>query len=297
MLPIAEIETSYTCCLRVNLSLDGLARARLARSVARAAARSPSPTRGPLMLTPLASSASAYSALSPAHAHAKPHLRPPPGGQMLALSLHLSAHAPQPKLRHATRAVCPSPPRLADGRDLPAACTSRCRARGRLARRSSPVSVVHLLFLGVPEPQAQREEVWMDEIDDQRVVFGVDVGAGLSFDPQKCSACTRARFNMLRALMQRANAFHGSCGQNGANNGTGIAYKVIRDVEKEVVLLELTPGANAAAPSADPIAAWGDTLTVVKMTEVKAPCAQDNPVIVAERRVGGLRADILALAH
>ncbi|KAJ7243881.1 hypothetical protein B0H12DRAFT_1129888 [Mycena haematopus] len=150
-------------------------------------------------------------------------------------------------------------------------------------------------------------ETWVDDIDGERVVFGVD-GIVRGRWSLKCSACTRARSKAHGALIQCAKgkcpkAFHVSCAQNGARAGTGIAYTVVRDVEKEVVLLEPVPGTNGGASDADPNAPQGEepnlrVLKVIKKTEVEALCAQHNPVIVAERRASkaeGLRADILAL--
>ncbi|KAK7018512.1 specific transcriptional repressor [Favolaschia claudopus] len=148
-------------------------------------------------------------------------------------------------------------------------------------------------------------ETWVDEVEGERVVFGVD-GIVRGRWSLKCSACTRTRPKAHGALIQCAKgkcpkAFHVNCARNGASSGTGIAYTVIRDVEKEVVLLEPSPGGST---SANPNSSTNGNepnlrvLKVIKKTEVEALCAQHNPAVVAERRANkaeGLRTDILAL--
>ncbi|KAJ7602398.1 JmjC domain, hydroxylase-domain-containing protein [Mycena polygramma] len=140
-------------------------------------------------------------------------------------------------------------------------------------------------------------ETWVDEVDGERLVFGVD-GIVRGRWSLKCSACTRARPKAHGALIQCAKgkcpkSFHINCAKAG--HDAGIAYTVVREVEKEVVLLEPAP------PSADPTTQVEPNLRVLKVikkTEVEALCPQHNPVIVAERRASkqsGLRADILAL--
>ncbi|KAF7334399.1 Specific transcriptional repressor [Mycena venus] len=151
-------------------------------------------------------------------------------------------------------------------------------------------------------------ETWVDEIDGERVVFGVD-GIVRGRWTLKCSACARARPKAHGALIQCAKgkcpkAFHVSCAQDGVRTNNGIAYTVIREVEKEVVLLEPAPAPSHISGGVDPNTLQGQepnlhVLKTIRKTEVEALCAQHNPVIVASRRASkaeGLRADILALA-
>ncbi|KAJ6623577.1 JmjC domain, hydroxylase-domain-containing protein [Mycena sp. CBHHK59/15] len=149
-------------------------------------------------------------------------------------------------------------------------------------------------------------ETWVDEVDvpghgRERVVFGVD-GIVRGRWSLKCSSCTRARPKNHGALIQCTKgkcpkSFHISCAKKGG--AAGIAYSVLREVEKEVVLLEPafpTPhGVPSTTPQVEPTAR---VLKVIKKVEVEALCPQHNPVIVAERRASKqdqLRADMLAL--
>ncbi|KAF7361182.1 Specific transcriptional repressor [Mycena sanguinolenta] len=289
---------------------------------------------GPRPLLPIPNASSSSYSSSHTHPHTQSSTSaPPPGGQKLTLRLGPRPSSlptpPTPEIETSypcCLCVDPSLDGLARVHDLPAAW-----------RELAPAARVHfppqglgnksgswIHFAGVPGAAGTTggkgvwmahercamvlPETWVDEITGERVVFGVD-GIVRARWTLKCSVCTRARSKMHGALIQCAKgkcpkAFHVSCAQNGASNGSGIAYKVVNEVEKEVVLLEPTPGANAAAPSADANAAQGEdpdvrVLKVIKKTEVEALCAQHNPVIVAERRANkaeGLRADILALA-
>ncbi|KAJ7186669.1 hypothetical protein C8R46DRAFT_277518 [Mycena filopes] len=152
-------------------------------------------------------------------------------------------------------------------------------------------------------------ETWVDEIvvggghgqerKTERVVFGVD-GVERARWSLKCAACTAPRSKSHGALIQCAKgkcpkAFHINCARAGADAGTGIAYKVVREVEKEVVLLEPAPTMGTNSQDAEPNLR---VLKVIRKTEVEALCAQHNPVIVASRRASkaeSLRADVLAL--
>ncbi|KAJ6452291.1 JmjC-domain-containing protein [Mycena sanguinolenta] len=281
---------------------------------------------GPRPLLPYSSSSSSSHTHTPAY--------PPPGGQKLTLKLGpRPPSVPSPTTEIETSYPCclcvdPSLDGLARVHDLPPAWRELAPAarvhfplQGPGQAGAATKSGSWIQFPSVPGSGATAgggkgvwmahercalvlPETWVDEIEGERVVFGVD-GIVRGRWALKCSACTRARSKMHGALIQCAKgkcpkAFHVSCAQNGASNGTGISYKVIRDVEKEVVLLEPAQG---AAPSADADAQGEEAnlrvLKVIKKTEVEALCAQHNPVIVAERRASkaeGLRADILALA-
>ncbi|KAI0641835.1 hypothetical protein C8Q79DRAFT_299359 [Trametes meyenii] len=108
-------------------------------------------------------------------------------------------------------------------------------------------------------------ETWVDEIEvgepdengvrqKESVVFGVD---GIVKDRWnlKCTACTRTRHRAHGAPIQCTKgkcpkAFHVSCAREGHANG--IVFKVVREVEKEVVLLDNKPHAAAPTPTATP---------------------------------------------
>ncbi|KAJ7078409.1 jumonji superfamily protein [Mycena belliarum] len=140
-------------------------------------------------------------------------------------------------------------------------------------------------------------ETWVDEIAGERIVFGVD-GIVRARWALKCSSCIRARSKAHGALIQCAKgkcpkSFHVNCAKTGG--AAGIAYSIVREVEKEVVLLEPAPPSSSSDPVPEPNLR---VLKVIKKIEAEALCAQHNPLIVASRRASkqeSLRADVLAL--
>lgn len=120
---------------------------------------------------------------------------------------------------------------------------------------------------------------------------------------QKCTACTKTRQKAHGAPIQCTKgkcpkAFHVSCARDGASQN--IVWTVLREVEKEVVLIEphlppqpVTPTRNTGP---DPLAAAvdGDTqmnvdrtqapepqvLKLIKKLEVQVLCQQHNPVSI-----------------
>ncbi|KAF5378159.1 hypothetical protein D9615_007617 [Tricholomella constricta] len=172
-------------------------------------------------------------------------------------------------------------------------------------------------------------ETWVDEIEvgpdqvKEKVVYGVD---GIVRDRWhlKCSACTKNRPKAHGAPIQCTKgkcpkAFHVSCAKNG--EGSGIHFSVLRDVEKEVVLLEpTTPTPTALVIHAAPDAMQVETsapstdfsgmitdpapssrvLKVIRKLEVQVLCAQHNPVVAAakkEAKQDKIKAELLALPH
>nr|GAT52723.1 specific transcriptional repressor [Mycena chlorophos] len=141
-------------------------------------------------------------------------------------------------------------------------------------------------------------ETWVDTTSSgERVAFGVDGIVRARWTALKCSVCSRADAKSHGALIQCtkgkcSKAFHVSCARDGSRSG--ILYTILREVEKEVVLLAPAPysaGGSAAAPDAQ-------VLKIIKKIEFEALCPQHNPIVVAERRAtkeDAMRAEILAL--
>ncbi|KAF8576317.1 hypothetical protein K439DRAFT_676101 [Ramaria rubella] len=104
-------------------------------------------------------------------------------------------------------------------------------------------------------------ETWVDEVsmdggpEKEKVVWGVD---GIVKDRWmlKCSACSRPRFKAHGAPIQCtkgkcSKAFHVSCAAGGA--ASGVAYRVLEEVEKEVVLVdEVQAALPVPAPTPTP---------------------------------------------
>ncbi|OBZ73253.1 Lysine-specific demethylase 4D [Grifola frondosa] len=184
-------------------------------------------------------------------------------------------------------------------------------------------------------------ETWVDEVDvgdmrdngtraKERVVFGVD---GIVKDRWnlKCTACTKNRHRAHGAPIQCTKgkcpkAFHVSCARDGSRSG--IVYHVLREVEKEVVLLDaqgVLPASNefddmAVNPNGVPqenimdvdhavhVVGAPDTvhaqspgprvLKLIRKLEVQVLCMQHNPAIAEAKKVlkqEKIRRDLLAL--
>lgn len=118
---------------------------------------------------------------------------------------------------------------------------------------------------------------------------------------QKCSACTKGRQKAHGAPIQCTKgkctkSFHVSCAREGQN---GVSYTVLREVEKEVILLDMQPASSHRPHScgglsrsgttpeefmtqdAQPIAdAEPQVLKTIKKNEVQLLCNQHNPVSI-----------------
>ncbi|KAH9916071.1 uncharacterized protein B0H18DRAFT_1039143 [Fomitopsis serialis] len=185
-------------------------------------------------------------------------------------------------------------------------------------------------------------ETWVDEVEvgearldgsraKERVVFGVDAIVKDRWN-LKCSACTKTRYKAHGAPIQCTKgkcpkAFHVSCARNGGENN--IVYKELREVEKEVVLLDprrqpdgfqvpmdasgiSIAGAEQVLPvPIDPSLQMATTFTapsgqseprvlkLVKKTEVQVLCPQHNPAVAEAKRAvkqDKIRNDLLALS-
>ncbi|KAJ2986290.1 hypothetical protein NUW54_g9828 [Trametes sanguinea] len=101
------------------------------------------------------------------------------------------------------------------------------------------------------------------ELRDEKRVFGVD---GIVKDRWnlKCTACTKTRHRAHGAPIQCTKgkcpkAFHVSCARDGG--GSGIVYTILREVEKEVVLLDNQ--ASASDPTPEPVSSATPTMAAV----------------------------------
>ncbi|KAI8977854.1 hypothetical protein BD414DRAFT_157532 [Trametes punicea] len=105
-------------------------------------------------------------------------------------------------------------------------------------------------------------ETWVDEVEVgepdehglrkiERIILGVDSIVKDRWN-LKCTACTKPRNRAHGAPIQCTKgkcpkAFHVSCAREGGANG--IVYRVLREVEKEVVLLDSQAAASISAPA------------------------------------------------
>ncbi|KAF8882255.1 JmjC domain, hydroxylase-domain-containing protein [Infundibulicybe gibba] len=153
-------------------------------------------------------------------------------------------------------------------------------------------------------------ETWVDELDEK-------TEAPRKRWNLKCSACTKTRPRAHGAPIQCTKgkcpkAFHVSCAKDGANNG--IIFNILREVEKEVVLLDSNPIPPAAeqmevdhkhsvgsgeinAPvSSEPPAR---VLKVIKKLDVQVLCTHITPYEVAAAKKASkqdkVKNDLLAL--
>ncbi|KAL4244558.1 JHDM3 histone demethylase family protein [Abortiporus biennis] len=167
-------------------------------------------------------------------------------------------------------------------------------------------------------------ETWVDEVDGppdtdglptkERVVFGVDVIVKDRWN-LKCSACTRTKSRAHGAPIQCTKgrcprAFHVSCAREGS--GIGIVYRILRMVEKDVVLvdplasitqqtdIQPSPLPSTAPPpqmqtEAMTIDPYTDhptngevpdptVLKIIRKAEVECLCHQHNPMMAEIKR-------------
>ncbi|KAF9221048.1 JmjC-domain-containing protein [Gyrodon lividus] len=155
-------------------------------------------------------------------------------------------------------------------------------------------------------------ETWVDEVevgdvlpDGSRAreskVFGVDAIVKDRWN-LKCSACTKGRQKAHGAPIQCtkgkcAKSFHVSCARDGES---GVFYSVLREVEKQVILIDVQPlTAPVPATSGEPVQQGAmdapqvgsgpmDTeprvLKTIKKNEVQVLCTQHNPAVAAAKK-------------
>lgn len=121
---------------------------------------------------------------------------------------------------------------------------------------------------------------------------------------QKCSACTKGRQKAHGAPIQCTKgkctkSFHVSCAREGQS---GVSYTVLREVEKEVILLDMqptsshiphssggpsqseaTPGEFVTQGAQPTVHAEPQVLKTIKKNEVQLLCNQHNPVSIWRR--------------
>ncbi|KAG6372655.1 JmjC domain, hydroxylase-domain-containing protein [Boletus reticuloceps] len=170
-------------------------------------------------------------------------------------------------------------------------------------------------------------ETWVDTVESAEIlpdgshvresrVFGVDAIVKDRWN-LKCSACTKGRQKAHGAPIQCTKgkctkSFHVSCAREGRN---GISYTLLREVEKEVILIDMQPAsshiphtagepsqseataglfvAHAAQPDAEP-----RVLKTIKKNEVQVLCNQHNPAVAAAKKANKqdkIRNELLAL--
>ncbi|KAJ6602613.1 JmjC domain, hydroxylase-domain-containing protein, partial [Mycena vulgaris] len=255
----------------------------------------PSAPKRPRTSAPTSASVHSTSAhASTSASTSTPAAHPPPHPQKLTLKLGpRPAAAAEPETFPCCLCVDSSPTGLTRVHDLPPAWRELAPA-ARVHPPAPPAPGVHpapAVGTWMAHDACARvlPETWVDS----GFVFGVD-GIPRARWALKCAACARPVAKAHGALIQCAKgkcskAFHVGCARAGAAAGTGVAYRVVREVEKEVVLLE--PAVDAVS---EPVAR---VLKVIFKTEAEALCAQHNPAIVASRREAqqeSLRAAVLA---
>ncbi|KAG6332296.1 hypothetical protein ID866_6791 [Astraeus odoratus] len=194
-----------------------------------------------------------------------------------------------------------------------------------VGRRELPESLATLLNVGAwmahEECAKVVPETWVDEIDvpinttdvgatrRERRVFGVDAIVKDRWN-LKCAACTKARQKAHGAPIQCtkgkcAKSFHVSCAKEGI---TGVAYNVLRELDKEVILVDVQtapvtlpcPGTplDVDVPIPRPVPPEPRVLKTIKKNEVQVLCAQHNPEIAAAKKANKqdkIRNELVAL--
>ncbi|KAL1729188.1 jumonji superfamily protein, partial [Schizophyllum commune] len=140
-------------------------------------------------------------------------------------------------------------------------------------------------------------ETWVDEVDEglgfrEKVVFGVDAIEKARWQ-LKCTACVRTRAKAHGAPVQCtkgkcSKAFHISCAREGGE--AGISFRVLDEVEKQVVLVDAYAAGGGGAMDVDGQgqgqqgADEGTVIKTIRKTEVEVLCSQHNPTVAASKK-------------
>ncbi|KAH6904857.1 jumonji superfamily protein [Coprinopsis sp. MPI-PUGE-AT-0042] len=162
-------------------------------------------------------------------------------------------------------------------------------------------------------------ETWVDEHNlpdgsKARVVHGVDAIVKDRWN-LKCSACSKSRPKAHGAPVQCTKgkcpkAFHVSCARDGHDQG--IVFSIVREVEKEVVLMQLQTPPIVPDPmemQVDPAGQFfmpvpsrpkpeAQVLKRIKKLEYQILCPQHNPALAAQKKASKqekIKTDLLAL--
>ncbi|KAG8972313.1 hypothetical protein FRC05_010155 [Tulasnella sp. 425] len=147
-------------------------------------------------------------------------------------------------------------------------------------------------------------DTWVDELNGEKVVFGVD-----AIDKDrwalKCCVCTRTTLKTHGAKIQCTRgkcikAFHVTCAATCGD----MVYRELEEVEKEVVLLNSSPDKSGVpiasdAPAEDtPASSAQRVIKSIKKPAVEVLCSQHNPVNVERKKqakADQIRQDAIAL--
>ncbi|KAG8892637.1 hypothetical protein FRB99_002560, partial [Tulasnella sp. 403] len=144
-------------------------------------------------------------------------------------------------------------------------------------------------------------ETWIDEVDGQRFVFGVDAIVKDRW-ALKCTDCTRTTLKLHGAKIQCAKgkcpkAFHVTC----ATRAEDVSYKELGEDEKEVVLVVKPPTQDGTTVpgfldgGSEPAA---NVVKTIRKLQVEVFCCQHNPLVQQRKKAAKqeqLRKDVLAL--
>ncbi|KAI0340988.1 hypothetical protein BDW22DRAFT_1378501 [Trametopsis cervina] len=166
-------------------------------------------------------------------------------------------------------------------------------------------------------------ETWVDVIDDkstpvdgayvgEKVVMGVDAIVKARWN-LKCSACTKTRYKAHGAPIQCTKgkcpkAFHVSCARDGASQN--IVWNVVREVEKEVILIDDQPQPSTPAPPPPLDTVFSSELDLMvaepglmdvempqDVSQVTAPVLDTSPEPKVLKRIKKTEVEVLCSQH
>ncbi|OAX41802.1 JmjC-domain-containing protein [Rhizopogon vinicolor AM-OR11-026] len=240
----------------------------------------------------------------------------------------VSTPAPGPSASRVTLKLGPRPPE-----DIFPCCLCTSPSRDGLfpvqdppvGRRELPESLSSLAseaWLAHEECAKVVPETWVDEVEVgtslEKRVFGVDAIVRDRWN-LKCAACSKARHKAHGAPIQCtkgkcAKSFHVGCARDGGPSG--IVYSIMREVEKEVILVypqpnplpppqHITPtldgvpmDLDAAGSQLEMQQVEPQVLKIIKKYDVELLCLQHNPAVAAAKKASKqdrIKAELAAL--